>query len=118
MKENINRIRKNRDFIRVYKEGRRIPGRYSVLIFLKNGLEINRFGFSISKKVGISVRRHHIKRLYIESLRRMEKNLKKGFDFVIIARRQAATMGYHDCNKELESMLHKTQLWGDGGFVG
>lgn len=118
MKEKINRIRKNHEFVRVYREGRRIPGRYSVLVFKKNGLEINRFGFSISRKVGISVRRHHIKRLYVESLRRMEGNLKKGYDFVVIARRQAATMNYHDCYKELENMLHRIRLWNEGGSVG
>lgn len=115
MKENLMKLRKNHEFKRVYRMGRKISGKYSVLYYNKNGMEDNRFGFSVSKKVGKSVCRHRIKRLYFESLRRMKNNLKKGHDFVLVARRGASEMDFNSCRDELENLLKKAYLWEDKG---
>lgn len=105
------RLRKNWEFRRVYRKGRRLTAFFSMVYYHRNGMEINRFGFSISKKVGNSVCRHRVRRLYYESLRRMQKNFKQGYDFVIVARKPASNMDYEACRKELESLIRKARIW-------
>ena len=56
-------LKKNRDFQQVYKKGTSFANRYLVMYVMDNGLEINRVGISVSKKVGNSVVRHRVKRL-------------------------------------------------------
>lgn len=111
MKETLRRMRKNWEFKRVYRKGRKIPGFYSSIYFYKNGSDVNRFGFSISKKVGNSVCRHRIRRLYFESLRRMQSNLRKGYDLVVVARKPASGMDYMVCRKEMENLVKRARLW-------
>ena len=56
---------------------------------LKNEWEENRFGITVSKKVGNSVVRHRITRLIRESIRLHLEQMEKGFDIVIVARKTA-----------------------------
>lgn len=111
MKKTLYRLRKNREFQRVFKKGRKIPGRYTLLFYRRNNKNYNRFGFTISKKVGKSVRRNRIKRLYFEVLRHMEQDLQKGYDFVVVARRKATEMDYHGAQKDLKKILDRAQMW-------
>ena len=59
-------LRKNWDFQLVYKKGTSYANRYLVMYVLKNQLNRNRIGISVSKKVGNSVVRHHLTRLIRE----------------------------------------------------
>lgn len=68
---------------------------------LKNGLESNRVGISVSKKVGNSVVRHHLTRLIRENYRLREEMFNSGLDIVVIARISAKEAGFH----EIESAL-------------
>ena len=73
----------------------------------ENGMERNRIGISVSKKVGNSVVRHRITRLVRESYRLHEAVFNSGLDIVIVARQSAASVGY----EEIESaLLHLGKL--------
>ena len=73
----------------------------------ENGLDINRIGISVSKKVGNSVVRHRVTRLVRESYRLHENVFNSGLDIVIVARPGAATVSYF----EIESaLLHLGRL--------
>ncbi len=73
----------------------------------ENGLNKNRIGISVSKKVGNSVVRHRITRLLRESYRLHENIFNSGLDIVIVARNSAAAVGY----AEIESaLLHLGKL--------
>ena len=48
-------LKKNRDFQNVYKKGTSFANSYLVMYILENGLQENRIGISVSKKVGNSV---------------------------------------------------------------
>ncbi len=104
------RLKKNWDFKRVYRYGRTVVSRNIVLYYCPNGLEFNRIGFSISKKVGKSVVRNKIKRIYREAFVRVEKQLYKGYDFVLIARRPAVNVSFQEAFKELYNLCRKGQL--------
>jgi len=102
-------LKKNKDFQQVYKKGKSFANKYLVMYVLKNDLEENRLGISISKKVGKSVQRNRLSRLIRESYRSLEDNYPKGLDIVIVVRINSRDIGY----KEVESALtHLGKLHG------
>jgi ribonuclease P protein component len=94
-------LKKNRDFRYVYSKGISYGNKYLVMYTLKNGLDKNRVGISVSKKVGNSVVRHRLTRLIRESYRLNEERFHSGWDIVVIARISAKGKGL----KEIESAL-------------
>lgn len=94
-------LRKNEDFRTCYRDGRSYANKYLVVYVRENGLDRNRIGISVSKKVGNSVVRHRIKRLVHESYRLHEKEFDSGSDIAVVGRRSADGASY----KEIESAL-------------
>ena len=62
-------LKKNKDFQIVYRKGKSFANSFLVMYVYPNGLEINRLGISVSRKVGNSVVRHRLTRLIRESYR-------------------------------------------------
>lgn len=90
----------------------------TILFIKRNGLELNRVGISVSKKVGKSVIRHRVKRLYLEAFRFLKKRIKKeGFDLVIIARKGAATMLYVEAVNDLYRLLARGKLFHEKNYI-
>ena len=77
---------KNKEFKEVYSKRISRANKLLIMYIRKNHLPINRFGISVSKKVGNSVVRHRFCRLARESFRAQEENLKTGYDIVVVAR--------------------------------
>lgn len=102
-------LKKNRDFQLLYKEGKSRANRYLVLYVKENGLEKNRLGVSVSKKVGNSIVRHRITRLIRESYRLHEDMFNSGLDIVVVARSTAKDISYHEVESALLHLggLHK-----------
>lgn len=102
-------LKKNRDFQNVYKKGTSFANSYLVMYILENGLQENRIGISVSKKVGNSVVRHHLTRLIRESYRLSEEHFRCGIDIVVIARTSAKERNYHEIESALIHLgkLHK-----------
>ena len=96
-------LKKNRDFRNVYQNGRSYANRLLVMYVLKNGSDKNRFGISVSKKVGNSVVRHHITR---ESYRLHEEMFHSGWDIAVIARAGAKNASYHEIKSALLHLGH------------
>ena len=102
-------LKKNKDFQKVYKKGKSYANKYLVMYVLKNDLEKNRIGISVSKKVGNSVIRHHLTRLIRESYRLHEDVFDSGLDIVVIARGTARDASFHQISSALKHLggLHK-----------
>ena len=102
-------LKKNRDFQNVYKKGTSFANSYLVMYILENGLQENRIGISVSKKVGNSVVRHHLTRLIRESYRLSEEHFRCGIERVVIARTSAKGRNYHEIESALIHLgkLHK-----------
>ncbi len=105
----FGKLKKNSEFQNVYKLGISKANRYFVMYVLKRESGPNRYGFSVSKKVGNSVVRHRIVRLLRESIRKNYEILKSGQDIVIIARAAAKGKSLQevDC-----AILHLCKLHG------
>ena len=100
-------LKKNHQFQFVYKYGKSYANKYFVMYVKENGLETNRLGISVSKKVGNSVVRHRVTRLVRESYRLHESIFNSGLDIVIVARPSAATVGFNEVESAL---LHLGKL--------
>lgn len=102
-------LKKNQQFQFVYKNGKSFANKYLIMYVKENGLEKNRIGISVSKKVGNSVIRHRVKRLIRESYRLHENIFNSGLDMVIVARQSAASINYEETEKALLHLgkLHK-----------
>ena len=102
-------LKKNRDFQKVYNNGKSLANSYLVMYVMDNGLEKNRLGISVSKKVGNSIVRHRLTRLVRESYRLSEEHFRCGIDIIVIARTSAKGKGYHQIESALIHLgrLHK-----------
>ena len=102
-------LKKNRDFQYVYNNGVSFANRFLVMYVVENGMEKNRLGISVSKKVGNSVIRHRITRLIRESYRLHEDMFNSGLDIVVIARVNAKNSNYWDIESAFLHLggLHK-----------
>ena len=102
-----NRLRSNIQFRRVYKNGKSYGNRLLVLYVYKNGLDYNRIGFSVSKKVGNSVKRNSVKRRMKEIYRLNCYKLKDGYDFIFLPKGNVRDASY----EKIESaMLHLLKI--------
>lgn len=105
--QNSESLKKNSDFQQVFKKGTSYANKYLVMYVFENGLEKNRIGISVSKKVGNSVVRHRIKRLIKENYRLHEADFHRGLDLVVIARVNAKGKS---CDEIGSALMHLSRL--------
>lgn len=107
-------LKKNSHFQRVYNNGRSKASKYLVVYWLANKKQysVNRYGITISKKIGNAVVRNKIKRRIKEILRKWDDNnyIKSGFDIVIITRKPVIDLSYHQIKEDLKRLLYKSSL--------
>ena len=100
-------IKNNSDFLKAYRHGKSYANRYLVMYVRKNDLDRNRYGITVSKKVGNSVVRHRVTRLIRESIRLNVEKFENGYDIVIIARNTAKGKNYWNINS---AVMHLGKL--------
>ena len=98
------RLKKEKDFSRIFKEGKRLFSESLTLIYLPSG-EL-KVGFAVSKKHGGSVKRNKIKRLMRESFRSFSPEKMKNFFFVFIPKIKDE-YDYHVFVKDMGYLLKK-----------
>jgi ribonuclease P protein component len=101
------RLRKTREFERVYATGRRARGRLFLVITSENRLPFTRLGLSVGKRVGGAVRRNKIKRILREAFRRNRHRLPTGLDLVVVAEAGEGHYPYETTAEELIRLTEK-----------
>lgn len=80
------RLRRSADLSRVRQQGRSRRHPLAVLIAHPNGLDVSRFAFVASRRVGKAVQRNRARRLLREAVRHHLTEIKPGWDCLLIAR--------------------------------
>lgn len=109
------RLRKRRDFERVYREGRSWSHPLLILRAHPNGLEHSRFGFVASKRLGKAVVRNRARRLMREATRLRVEKIAPGWDVVLIAREPLLKADFRHIGEALEQLLRRAHLWREAG---
>jgi ribonuclease P protein component len=104
----VQYLTKKNQYEAVYHSRNYRAGRELVIRILPNGLDISRYGITVSRHVGKAVVRNKIKRRFREILRKI--TLRPGFDIVIIARASAARADYSEMKKTTENLLFRAGL--------
>ncbi len=106
-------IKKNKEFMKLYKKGKFFVAKYLVLYVMSNKSKVNRIGITASKKFGGSVKRNRMRRLIKESYRHYEGKLKEGFDLVFVARSSDEMPGFSDIKREMKFLLKKLNIFNE-----
>ncbi|OPZ94842.1 MAG: Ribonuclease P protein component [Firmicutes bacterium ADurb.Bin419] len=104
-------IKKNKEFMKLYKKGKFFVAKYLVLYVISNKSKVNRLGITASKKFGGSVKRNRIRRLIKECYRHYEGQLKEGFDLVFVARSSDGMPDFSDIKREMKFLLKKLNIF-------
>ena len=103
-------LRKNWEFQAVYRNGKSKANRCFVMIIKKNDASSNRIGISVSNKVGNSIVRHRVTRVIREVMRLHWKEIKSGYDIVIVARPSAKESDYGKFESAIFHLLNLHHL--------
>ena len=102
------RLRGRKAFDAVFQQGRLWANGLLVLRVAPNGLEHNRYGFVISKRLGKAVVRNKVRRRLREGLRTLSP--RPGWDIVISARGAAAQADYSALRRAVASLLARAGI--------
>ncbi len=107
--EDNNRLKKRKDFTKVYKKGRSLSGKSVVLCYRKTTEPNFRVGFTVSKKVGKAVTRNKVRRRLKEICRLHQGAFSPWHDYVLIARRGCDSTPYQALTKEVLSLAKRVK---------
>ncbi|HEX3357512.1 MAG TPA: ribonuclease P protein component [Tepidisphaeraceae bacterium] len=80
------RLRGKEAFAAVYDARTRMTRGLIVVYAKPNGLVHSRMGLSVSRRVGTAPKRNRIKRLLRESFRLMQRELSRGYDWIVVVK--------------------------------
>lgn len=103
------RIRRRREFLTVYQQGDKVPGKHVILYILKNNLPHCRVGITVSRKIGKSVVRNLAKRRLREVFRANKTVLPIGCDIVMNAKRSVGKAPYSELEEDFRRALQRWQ---------
>ena len=108
------RVKKEKDFSAIFKEGESFANRKFVIYRLENNEQHFRVGLSVSKKLGNAVMRNQIKRRIRHILIEHKNQLVENVDFVVIARKGVEILDYAEMGKNLLHVLKLSKIYQEG----
>jgi len=108
------RVKKEKDFNAIFKEGESVANRRFVIYRLANSQEHFRVGLSVSKKLGNAVMRNQIKRRIRHILIDHRNELVDNIDFIVIARKGVENLDYAELEKNLLHVLRLAKIYQEG----
>ncbi len=107
-----NRLKKNKDFERVFRVGEGYKEDFLFLKIRENNLETSRFGFVVSKKFSKkALIRNRIKRQLREIVKLKLSKIKKGIDGVILVRPGLRDKDFWELEEVINKLFKKAKLY-------
>ncbi len=105
-------LKKNKEFNKVYNNGKSYATRNLVLYLLSAPRnDNNRYGLSVSKRIGNAVVRNKLKRRLREIIREFEKKYNfKSYDIIIIARNPVVDLNYRQIKRDIKKLYKRADL--------
>lgn len=104
------RVRENKRFQQIRRNGSSYSNKPLVLCVLPNELDYSRFGFSVSNRIGKAVQRNKIKRRLREAMRLRIDEIEPGWDIVFIARNPIRNATYSEMDQACARLLRRAHL--------
>ena len=98
------RLRHRQEFLRAQAQGKRFHTRHFGVTLAPMAEGHPRLGLVATRRLGKAVQRNRVKRLLREFFRRHQTGLP-AFDLVIMAKKGASALGYHQVEEELGRVL-------------
>jgi len=107
-----NKIQGSKNVEKVIKNGKIIQGDDFGVAFLKRGDDLpSKFAFVISTKISkLSVHRNRINRSLNEGVRRILKEIPKGYDFVFLTKKSIGSKTTEEIIESVRSFFSKLKL--------
>lgn len=100
-------VKKNREFDYIIQNGKYKKNNDFVIYYMENDKNINRFGISVSKKIGNAVTRNYYKRV-IRNICDKSKNLySNSKDYIIIMRKGLIMLNFDKAYESMNDLLKK-----------
>ena len=112
MKKAVN-LKHNHEFRRLYSRGKSAVAPAMVVYCRKNGLDHNRFGFTVSTKIGCAVVRNRARRRLREVCRLSGGQMKAGYDLVVVARYRVLKDPFPQLMRQFAGALRTLNVWRD-----
>ena len=107
----VNRLKKEKDFEKLFKNGKSFKNNFLVLKIAQNNLKESRFGFIISKKVSKkAILRNKIKRRLRSIIWQNIRDIKKGMDVALIIFPDLGKTNFLETKEILNTLLKKADL--------
>ena len=107
-----NRLKKNKDFERVFKTGKGYKENFLFLKITKNNLETSRFGFIVSKKFSKkAVIRNKVKRQLRELVKARLPKIKKGIDGIILIIPNFENKDFWEIEETINKLFKKADIF-------
>lgn len=105
-----DKLKQNWEFRRLYSRGKCVATSAFVVYFFKGKADRVRLGITVSKKIGSAVKRNRAKRVITAAFDSCLPNIKRGFDFVIVARSRILSLKSGDVANMLLEKLKENGL--------
>lgn len=93
-------VKESKDFEKIIKTGKCKKNRSFVIYSLNNDISYNRYGISVSKKLGNAVFRNKYKRRIRSIIDNNKKDYNISKDYIIILRKGSISLKYKELNDD------------------
>lgn len=108
-----NRLRKNKQFVYIYKHGKAVHSSYLTLVFVKTKVQPYKVGFTVSKKIGKSVVRSKIKRRLTECFNLLQKSVNPENNYIFVSKPGIEELTFYEMLEQMKKLMIKGQVLKD-----
>ncbi len=106
-----HRVKKDKEFRRIFQKGKSAFSGPLGIKCAPNELDFSRFGVAVSLKISKkAVKRNKLKRQIHEILRLNIKNIKDGYDCVVMTKPGILDLDYSELEKKIMEILRKLKI--------